>query len=170
MSAQKAIEALMEKIPGYTGYVEREERRQADKALRDATAAAFSSQVVRITRLQDQLINWGDFDTVDELDRLIGRLQHLADRIRTASYGFTGLFDRERVDEAELDRLYAFDLEVANGIEQVGDLIAQLGLRERVPELLQALAQKLDQLHETFSQRSHLINTFSTHGGEEGEP
>jgi hypothetical protein len=160
MSLARSLQELMKKIPGYRGYAERESRRQADKELRDATAAAYSSQVTRITRVQEQFIDAGDFTTVEKLDAVISRLQHLADRIRTASYGFTGLFDNDQVDETVLDRLYAFDLEVANGIERIADLIAQLGLRERTGELIEELRAELDRLHDTFGQRSHLINTF----------
>jgi hypothetical protein len=169
MSLGQSIKNLMEKIPGYRGYAEREDRREADKELRDSVAAAFSSQVTRITRVQEQLINNGDFDTASRLDGIIGRMQHLADRVRTASYGFTGFWDDDVVDTAVLDRLYAFDLEMANGIEQVGDLIAQVGLRESRDQNIEALEAKLDELHETFSQRGHLINTFPQ-GGSFSQP
>ena len=165
MSTAETLKNLMNKIPGYRGYAERESRREADKELRDATAAAFSSQVTRISRVQEQMINRGDFNNVEALDDIISRLQHLADRIRTASYGFTGFFDDDVVDTTVLDRLYAFDLEIANGIEQVADLIAQLGHNEQVVEVIDRLQQKLDQLHETFSQRGHIINTFPSQAG-----
>ena len=165
MNLGQRLKDLMEKIPGYRGYAEKEARREADKELRDAVAAAFASQVTRVSRVQEQLINNGDFDTATQLDRVIGRLQHLADRIRTASYGYTGFFDDDVVNTGVLDRLYAFDLEMANGVEQVGDLIAQAGLKENREQNLQALEAKLDQLHDTFSQRGHLINTFPDQGG-----
>ncbi|MDQ4076348.1 MAG: hypothetical protein M3220_08890 [Chloroflexota bacterium] len=160
MSAAEKLQSIMMKVPGYKGYAEREARREADKELRDATAAAFASQVSRITRVQEQMINVGDFERSEQLDRIIGRLQHLADRIRTASYGFTGFFDRDVMDEVMLDRLYAFDLELANSVEKVSDLIAKLSDRSTQDEGIQLLQEKIDQLHETFSQREHLINTF----------
>ncbi|MCB0076460.1 MAG: hypothetical protein KDD73_03485 [Anaerolineales bacterium] len=154
------LKGLADKIPGYKGYADKESRRAADKELRDATSAAFSSQVTRITRVQEQLINNGDFSTVEQLDRVIGRLQHLADRIRTASYGFTGFFDDDVVDEVVLDRLYAFDLEMANGVEKVGDLIAKMG-HSSSGDSVAALSELLDRLHSSFDQRAHLINTFN---------
>jgi hypothetical protein len=153
------LKNLVNKIPGYRGYAEKEARREADKELRMATSAAFSSQVTRITRVQEQLINNGDFGTVETLDRAISRLQHLADRIRVASYGFTGFFDDDVVDEVVLDRLYAFDLEMANGVEKVGDLIAKMG-QSTSSGAVDELLNLLDHLHSSFDQRSHLINTF----------
>lgn len=169
------IEELMRKIPGYTGYAEREERRAADKELREAIAAAFQSQVDRLVRVQERLLARGDFATLEQLDKARARLQHLAERIRTASYGYTGFFDRTRHFELpELDRLYTFDLELANGVERIGDLLAKLGLGEGVSELVQRLQGEVDRLHRVFEQRQHLIDTFGkeqpTEEGQETAP
>ncbi len=157
------VEELMRKIPGYAGYAEREERRAADKELREAIAAAFQSQVDRLVRVQERLLTRGDFATLEQLDKARTRLQHLAERIRTASYGYTGFFDRTRRFELpELDRLYAFDLELANGVERIGDLLAKMGLGEGVNELVRRLQDELDRLHRVFEQRQHFIDTFDT--------
>ncbi len=163
------LKGLMEKIPGYRGYAEKEARREADKELRDAVAAAFASQVTRVSRVQEQLINNGDFDTATQLDRVIGRLQHLADRIRTASYGYTGFFDDDVVNTGVLDRLYAFDLQMANGIDAIGSLINELSEATNVAATAAALVDKLDELHRTFDQRTHTIDTFAREGGGAGQ-
>lgn len=160
MSVADTIQNIMMKIPGYRGYAEKEQRRAADKELRDATAAAFASQVTRIARVQDQMMGRGDLDNIESLDSIITRLQHLADRIRTASYGFSGFFDENKVDEAVLDRLYAFDLKLANGVEATGDLIARLGLGDEVTEMIDALRNKLDELHDAFSERGQILSGF----------
>lgn len=158
---REQIESLRAKIPGYEGYAERENRRAADKELRDAVAAAFESQVVRITRLQERLINQGDFATTELLDDVIGRLQHLVSRLRTASYGYTGFFDRTDIlDLAQLDRLYTFDLEMAGGIDAMGSLIQELSEGHNVAQTAELLLARLDELHRTFDQRAHTINTF----------
>ncbi|MDQ7028833.1 MAG: hypothetical protein Q9O62_03200 [Ardenticatenia bacterium] len=160
---QQRIEELMKKIPGYAGYAERENRRAADKELREAVAAAFQSQVDRLNRVQERLLTRGDFATLELLDKARTRLSHLAERLRTASYGYTGFFERaRRLDLPELDRLYILDLELANGVERIGDLLAQMGLGERVGELAQRMLDELDRLHRVFEQRRHVIDTFDT--------
>jgi len=168
---QQRIEELMKKIPGYAGYAERENRREADKELREAVAAAFQSQVDRLNRVQERLLTRGDFATLEVLDKARTRLSHLAERLRTASYGYSGFFDRaRRLDLADLDRLYVLDLELANGVERIGDLLAQMGLGERVSELAQRLLDELDRLHRVFEQRRHLIDTFDIDAEEGAEP
>src|SRR5688572_11017658 len=98
---------LMLKIPGYGGYIKRESIRDEDKKLRDAISGAFASQVTRITRVQEQMLKRGDLENLEALDNIIGRLQHLADRIRTATYGFEGLslHDDTPIDETALTSL-----------------------------------------------------------------
>lgn len=159
MSVVDRIQELADKIPGYQGYRARENRRDSDKELREAVSAAFSSQVTRIQRVQEELLSRGDLENLEALDRVISRLQHLADRIRGASYGFTGLFDANRVDEAVLDRLYTLDLEIANGVEKLGDAIAHLGLKGDTPTKIGALRDRLEMLHETVTQREGFIES-----------
>lgn len=159
------LRSLMEKIPGYGGYLEREARRDSDKKLRVSIADAFSSQANRLNLVLEQLLMRGDFDSMEALDRIIVRLQHLSDRIRTATYGFSGLFDQDKVDEAALDRMYLFDLELAEGVEKTGDLIAQLGIQKDRANMIEQLRLKVDELHTTFDQRGNHIKSTPTYSG-----
>ena len=165
---RQQLEDLMEKIPGYKGYAQREYRRDADRELRQAIAEAFSSQVERLSRVQDRLLSQGDFATMEVLDKVITRLQHLSDRLHTATYGYTGFFDRvKQFDDAELRRLYEFDLQLAKGVEKLGDLIAQFGLGAQARERAHALLNTIDQLHHIFDQRSRLVETLGEGAEEE---
>ena len=159
------LRSLMEKIPGYGGYLKREARRDSDKKLRVSIANAFSSQANRLNLVLEQLLMRGDLDSMEALDRIIVRLQHLSDRIRTATYGFSGLFDQDKVDEAALDRMYLFDLELAEGVEKTGDLIAQLGIQKDRAEMINQLRLKVDELHHTFDQRGNHIKSTPTYSG-----
>lgn len=163
---RQQLQDLMEKIPGYKGYAQREYRRDADRELRQAIADAFSSQVERLSRVQDRLLNQGDFGTMEVLDKVITRLQHLSDRLRTATYGYTGFFDRvKQFDEAELRRLYEFDLKLAQGVEKMGDLIAQFGLGAQARERAETLLETIDELHHILDRRTRTVEML----GEETE-
>lgn len=153
---------IAEKIPGYGGYLKREARRNSDKELRMAVAASFASQVNRIQRLQEQMLMQGNLHALEELDRIITRLQHLVDRIRTASYGFTGLFDANRVDEEVLDNLVAFDSSLTEGVEETSDLIAQIGATAQGQGRIGDLRDKIDEVHRTFDQRVYVIKNVSS--------
>lgn len=103
------LERLASKIPGYRGYKEKEDRRAADKLLRDHLADQLNEQQRRMAELQRDLLEGGGLLLVDDLERAVTKVQKLADKIRTASYGYAGLFDEVKVKEEELDALYDFD-------------------------------------------------------------
>lgn len=118
-------------IPGYSGYHAKEQRRLADRALREDLARRVTAAVQQLQRLSAALARARRFGDLGPVDGLTGRLQHLADRLRAAPEGYRGLFERERVDEAVLDQVIAFDTALAAGVERLGVLVA--GLSERVP-------------------------------------
>jgi hypothetical protein len=96
-------------IPGYRGYKEKENRRAADKLLREYLVSQLDEQRRRLAELQRDLLDSGGLLMVDDLDRAVTKVQKLADKIRTASYGYAGIFDAAKVKEEELNALYNFD-------------------------------------------------------------
>src|SRR5690349_4200306 len=99
------LKQLMMKIPGFQGYYNKEMRRDADKLLRDHLAGQLAQQRDRLSQIQSNLVQAKAFETVGQLDRAMSKLQTLIDRIRTATYGYAGLFDAAKVDEQALDRI-----------------------------------------------------------------
>ena len=121
------LERLASKIPGYRGYKEKEDRRAADKLLRDHLADQLNEQQRRMAELQRDLLEGGGLLLVDDLERAVTKAQKLADKIRTASYGYAGLFDEVKVKEEELDALYDFDesmLQHVSAIQAAIDALA----------------------------------------------
>jgi len=110
-------------IPGFKGYMDREQRRDADKMLRDTVANRYDEQLSRISNLQVQLISSGGIEYVDDLQDSATRLQRFIDTVRTAAYGYSGMFDAVKVNEAELAKLYAFDLALMDRVSAVASAV-----------------------------------------------
>jgi len=155
------LEALVAKIPGYKGYKEKELRREADKLLRMQVASKLDDQRKRLSELQVQLVNQGQIQFVDDVDRAGMKLQHLIDRIRTASYGYAGLFDAVRVKEEELDALYEFDSEMLDFVDEIASDVDQvssaIAAREGVDEAVEDLVGVVAEANQTFSHRQEAI-------------
>ncbi len=113
------LEALASKIPGYRGYKEKEDRRAADELLREHLVGQLSEQQRRLAELQRDLLEGGGLLLVDDLERAVTKVQNLADKVRTASYGYAGLFDEVKVKEEELDALYDFDESMLSHVSAV---------------------------------------------------
>jgi len=110
-------------IPGFKGYMDREQRRDADKMLRDTVANRYDEQLGRISNLQVQLISGGGIEYVDDLQDAATRLQRFIDMVRTAAYGYAGMFDAVKVNEAELAKLYQFDLDLMDKVSAVASAV-----------------------------------------------
>jgi len=118
-SQQGALEKLASKLPFYKGYKEKELRRETDKLLREDLAIQVKVQWQRVADLQRQLVDEGLLVYVDDLQAAESRLRRFMDRIRNASYGYGGVFDVAKVDEATLDALYNFDMSLINQINAI---------------------------------------------------
>jgi len=155
------LEKLISKIPGYHGYKEKENRRAADKLLREQLAGQLDGQRRQLAELQRDLLEGGGLLFVDDLERAVTKVQKLADSIRTASYGYAGLFDAVRVKEEELDALYAFDEDMLNHVSTIQGAIdalaAAIGASGDVKGAIRSLVSAAEEANITWKNRASAI-------------
>ena len=68
-SQQDPFRKLASYIPGFDGYIERENRRDADKVLRNTVAQRFEEQWKRVSQLQTDLVSNGLIAYVDDMEK-----------------------------------------------------------------------------------------------------
>lgn len=153
-------------VPGYEGYTDREKRRDADKIFRMQLARRYSAQRDRLNRVEQGLLRARQMSSIGEIDRLAGLLQRFIDKLSTATYGYSGLFDSIRVEAQDLDQLYAFDLSLAGGVDQLSGAIDALesaasagGQYAELPAALTRLETVLDDLNRRLNQRADLLTS-----------
>lgn len=160
--SQSGFEKLVARIPGYKGYKEKELRREADKLLRTHLANRFDEARRHLLGIMEQLTSAGRLEETAALQRANLKLQLLVDRLRTATYGYAGWFDAIKIEQEELDRLYAFDSTLASGVERVNELVGTIGgladRGESTAAEARALSSVLEELNDTFGRRSEAIS------------
>ena len=114
---------IASKIPGFKGYVERQNRRDSDKILRDTIYRRFREHEWRISDLQVEFINKGEIQYTDDLEKAALRLRTFADRVRTAPRGYSSLFEAVKINEEELAKLYEYDATLLDKSDEVGRAI-----------------------------------------------
>lgn len=124
--ASERVQNLLAKIPGYRGYREKEDRRDADRRVREHVANAFARQAERVERVARQLAEQRRIQDVGVVDELARAIRHLIDRIMTATYGYGGLFSDRNVDEVALDQLRRFDESLLQGAQELEAPVAAL--------------------------------------------
>ncbi len=166
-ASQSSFENLVNKIPGYAGYKAKELRREADKLLRMEIAAKFDDQRKRLAELQHQLISQAQIEFLDDLERAVMKLQLLIDRIKTASYGYAGLFDAVKVKEEQLDALYDFDNQMLNFVDEVAADVDQVSsaitAKEGVGEAISDLVSTVSEANIAFGHREEAILQAATY-------
>ncbi|MCS7178186.1 MAG: hypothetical protein RML46_00940 [Anaerolineae bacterium] len=166
--ARTGLEKLLGQIPGYKGYKEKEMRRESDRLLRQTVVARMEAQRRRMDDLQRRLINAGRLEYLDDLGGAITQLQTFMDRVRRATYGYSGLFDAVRVREEELDRLYDFDhqlLAYSDRLSAALDTVeTAIPSGEGLAEAVRAVQSLCKEANDTFSRREEVILGVSSSG------
>jgi hypothetical protein len=157
-----SLESFVSGLPVISDYRNKELRRDADKKLRESIANALENDRRKLTALQRDMVSAGRLRDLPEMERAVGRLQLLIDRIRTASYGYAPFYDAQEIRETELDRLIAFDQQMADQVARIGERIdgvgAALASAGDFDAALAALLNDLTLLHEQFDQREQVIS------------
>ena len=154
------IKKILSKLPGFQGYIEREDRRNADKLLRESIADRFENQWRRISALQKEAISTGEIEKIDDLESSAIKLRQFIDRVKTASYGYAGFFDVIKVNTEELNAIYQHDLqmleledEISRAIDNVENSFGTDGLPAAIRHLTTLSQSCLD----NFNQRKEII-------------
>ncbi len=121
------LERLARLIPGIGAYQDREGLRETDKRVRLHLAEQLSRLGRILERAEQRLTDARRLDRLAQVDRVARTVATATDRIRTASYGFSGVFDLRKIREAELGALHGYDVRL---LEEV----------PRLKERLQAVA------------------------------
>ena len=145
------LERLGDKIPGFRGFQNRELRRDVDKLQREHIAGEIGRLKTVLRDKARAYTDGGQIALLGPFDRLDRQLDGLSQSVRFADYGASGLFDAVKIGEAELERLYAFDLSLLDdlaalktevaGIPSPGSPDAAAAL-DRVQQRVRALEEK----------------------------
>lgn len=123
---ENIIQSGLDKIPGYKGYKDKESRRDADKQVREAVADALTRQIDILTRYNGELSAQRDFEGLAAIEPAIGQIRLLADRVRTASYGYGGIFSDNSIDESALEQLRLFDSAMLREVDALASHVSKL--------------------------------------------
>ena len=159
---QDIFKQILSKVPGFSGYIERSNRRSSDKLLREAVANHFEELWKRVSSLERDLISQGGIAYVGDMESAALKLRQFIDRVRTASYGYSGLFDAIKINQEELAKLYQYDYslltmadDVSHAIDNVESAMGSDGLKAAIRNLISSTQQCIT----TYNKRSEVITT-----------
>ena len=160
-SQQDPFKRLAANIPGFGGYIERQNRRDADKLLRDTVARRFDEQWKRASQIQSDMVSSGLIAYVDDMEKASLQLRTFIDKITTAPRGYSGLFDAVKINEKELEAIYQYDAAFFDLGEQVARALdhveASLGDEAALPAAIRNVISLARMAVETYNRRMEVV-------------
>ena len=155
------IGSILDSIPGYTGYRRKEDRRDADRVVRDKIAAELEARATKVDRVAAEYAARREIDVITPLNSLSQELRLLATRVQTASYGYGGLFSNRDINDAVLAQLRGFDDAILGGLTVLDAPIESIerATSATVADAAVNARNIVVQLGDQFTARSGVIET-----------
>jgi hypothetical protein len=157
---RNALERLGERIPGFRGFQDRELRRDVDRLQREHLAGEMARLKAALRERARIYADRGQLGAMSGFDRLDRQLDGLGQSVRFSDYGASGFFAPVKVGEAELERLYEFDLGLLDELAALGRAVEALPAAggEPVEGPLERLGEAVRALRERWGRREQVIS------------
>ncbi|MBE2217129.1 MAG: hypothetical protein IAE90_02925 [Ignavibacteria bacterium] len=167
LDAVKSKENFLEKItrfiPGYDGYVNRDNSRELDTILRNTLATRLDTNHVKLKNTILNLTQRGKLFESDGIDKLDKKLQLCVAKFKAAARGYSGAFDVVKVKEEKLNQLYEFDANLFDDVEAISAACTEMDDNSKANVDIKPSMEKagalMDQLVKLFEERESILNT-----------
>jgi hypothetical protein len=157
------IKKIQMHIPGFAGYRRREDLRTADNLLRIQLADRLVKVKERVEGARAELVRNYQVGSLEAVGGLVFKVSELDGRIRHAEGGYSGISADIRIEEAELNKLYEFDLalfEGINGLMGRADALKAAAKKDAdaVGAAVDEFRAAADSFEDTFERRMKVIS------------
>ena len=155
--AHTTLGSIVRRIPGFAGYLGREERRASDFEARRWIVDRLDSSIRGLDAYTHALTDQGRLDDLTVCRRLRNKIELLISRLNGAPAGYGSFFEAAQVDEDRLDDVLEYDLWLMNHTENVATAIENLAMVSDDGETLPAASKELDALELRINERTKLL-------------
>lgn len=163
-SKESFLERIKRIIPGYDGYVNRDNSRELDIQLRNTLAKELDSNKTKLKNAVLNLSKRGKLFETDGIDRIEKRLDASSAKFRSAARGFSGAFDVVKVKEEKLNQLYEFDSSMLEKVNEIGAACSEIEANSAagvdVNPSLEKLGAQLDAVLKQFDDRENILRNL----------
>lgn len=165
----KALERLLEIVPGYEGYRDMQARRAADRVLREHMAARLRQRIDRMAQIERKLLDQdGGLAFMSATSSAKTKLQTYHDRVSAAAPGYSGFFAAVKIDADALELLHGFDElqtvyadRFASALDEF-EAAVQSGDRETITTAIAKLDSLTIEANGAFDERENAIKNLDS--------
>jgi len=161
--SEKTLERIMLVLPGFRGYKLREQRREADRIVRNHIHYVLQNSRTWLSYCYQSLVDGKVAELIEPMNRLLARVDRVSEKVNHASYGYAGFFDSVKIEEPDLDRMLAYDTQLMDLAHKFADAAEsfrndlQQNKLETALSSEQALESGLENLETAFDERKTVI-------------
>ncbi len=161
--SEKLLEKIMLVVPGFSGYKKREQRREADKIIRNFLHSKLQEARNDLQDVYAAVAKSEQSKELERIDKVLAVFDRVSERVNHASYGYSGFFDAIKIEEAELDRMIAFDTQLVDGAKGLAERVkiikteAEAENFENLAATIRELGKAVEDFDGTFDERKEVI-------------
>lgn len=152
---------LVKNIPGFSGYFERENRRESDAIQREYLAKRLTQLKADMQTAQQDALSNGNLAIMEPFDRISNKLDRVIELIRHANRGYAGFFDAIKVNEEELGRVYEYDMSLVTNVSAAEEALmainGALSGTGDVNSAVRALQARVNEIDNAVMQRDNVM-------------
>jgi len=155
-SKESFLEKIKRIIPGYDGYVNRDNSRELDTQLRNQLALKLEQNRSKIRETVSNYSKNGRLFQASDMEKIEKKNDTAIAKFRSAARGYSGAFDVVKIKDEKLEQIYNFDVSLLSSVEEISvmfDTLLSLSganqetkdAEEKVSNALTALINKFDE-------------------------
>lgn len=166
VAQRSGLRNWMDRIPGLGGYLDRKDRRQADRLIRDHIASQLEQRLNRFVSLEKRILSASGLSMMSESSEAKTKLQTYIAKLKAAAPGYSGFFAAVNVDDAAMERLAAFDEAQVRYVDKIDEALEALesaiAKDEGVGEAIQAVYAVADEAIQAFELREGVLRELDS--------
>jgi hypothetical protein len=160
---ERLLEKIMLAVPGFRGYKAKEQRREADKIIREFLYSRLQEARNMLQDIYETVAGGKVPVALDPIDRLTAIFDRVSEKVHHASYGYAGFFDATKIEEDDLDRMISFDTQLVESAKELAQRVqvfkddVQAGKFDNLEAHESELRKTVEGFETTFDQRKDAI-------------
>lgn len=168
LDSVKSKESFLEKIkrfiPGYKGYVTRDNAREIDTLLRNQLAQKLEVNKKKIANAVSNLSNIEKLFETQDIHKIDKKNETAIAKFKSAARGYSGAFDVNKIKDEKLEKLYEFDSGLLEEVENINNLFVELEKNSEtginISEIVKRISLELDELINKFEKREEILRNI----------
>ncbi len=140
------LEKIMNRIPGFKGYRQREALREDDRLVREYLVRLLEEGIRSLSDALAYLAEY-DFSTAERFENLMRDLRLLTDKIRWSEHGYAPHYNIYKIEQEDLTKILEIDSSLIDDVERLKNLLEEIKndalmgnpVRDKIPEILRMI-------------------------------